>query len=100
MKYKHYTEEFRQSVIREYLSSNMSMYACARKFGIRNRSSLSRWLKEYGYKQKPSPKKGFSGDFSHKSEEDYKNKIVRLNERIAQLEIELERLRQISRVEH
>lgn len=89
--YQFYTEEFKLLVIREYLSSNMSMYACAVKFGIRNRSSLSRWLREYGYERKAARSVSKSNeDAFSRSEESYKNEIAQLKKRISELEKALE----------
>ena len=86
-KYQSYTEEFKLSVIREYLSSNMSMYACAKKFGISNRSSLSRWLRQYGYGRKT---KNADSNMDRRSEESYRNEIAQLKKRICELEKALE----------
>ena len=93
-KYQSYSEEFKQAVIREYLSSDMSIYACAEKFGIPNRSSLSRWLRKYGYERKArsSDSKPNENAFV-RSEESYKEEIVQLKKRIAELEKALELVR-------
>ena len=47
------SEEFKLSVIRDYYSSGMSQYACARKYHLSSLSLLPSWLKKYGPKIKP-----------------------------------------------
>ena len=42
------SEEFKLSVIRDYYSSGMSQYACARKYHLSSLSLLPSWLKRYG----------------------------------------------------
>jgi len=46
-----YTEEFKQSVCRDFLSGNMTLRAVEHKYGLGN-SRLNDWLKKYGYKIK------------------------------------------------
>jgi transposase len=48
-----YCESFRRKVIEEYLSSNVSKMSLLRKYGIKMKSGIQRWMKLYGYKEKP-----------------------------------------------
>ena len=45
-KYRTYPEEFKLSVIRDYYSSGVSRYACAKKHGIAS-LLLRKWLLKY-----------------------------------------------------
>src|SRR5262245_41418004 len=47
-----YSEAFRRKVIEEYLTSNVSKMFLLRKYGIRIKSGIQRWMKLYGYEDK------------------------------------------------
>ena len=50
-----YSEAFRRKVIEEYLSSNVSKMFLLRKYGIRIKSGIQRWMKLYGYEDHKQP---------------------------------------------
>lgn len=50
-KYRTYPEEFKLSVIRDYYSSGVSRYACAKKHGIAS-LLLRKWLLKYAGEKK------------------------------------------------
>lgn len=82
-----YSEEFKLSVLREYYSSGMSMYACQKKYSISS-SSFKYWLKQYGYEKKvvslqPKPS---NEDMSNRSKDSYKDENAALKQRIRELE--------------
>ena len=47
-----YSESFRRKVIEEYLSSNVSKMSLLRKYDIKMKSGIQRWMQLYGYKEK------------------------------------------------
>src|SRR5688572_18575102 len=47
-----YCESFRRKVIEEYLSSNVSKMSLLRKYDIKMKSGIQRWMQLYGYKEK------------------------------------------------
>lgn len=50
-----YSEAFRRKVIEEYLSSNVSKMFLLRKYGIKMKSGIQRWMKLYGYEDHKQP---------------------------------------------
>jgi transposase len=48
-----YSESFRRKVIEEYLGSNVSKMSLLRKYDIKMKSGIQRWMKLYGYEEKP-----------------------------------------------
>ena len=44
-----YSEVFRRKVIDEYLTSDVSKMFLLRKYGIKMKSGIQRWMKLYGY---------------------------------------------------
>ena len=50
-----YSEAFRRKVIEEYLSSNLSKMCLLRKYNIKMKSGIQRWMKLYGYEDKKQP---------------------------------------------
>lgn len=50
-----YSEAFRREVIEEYLSSNVSKMFLLRKYGIKMKSGIQRWMKLYGYEDNKQP---------------------------------------------
>ena len=47
-----YSESFRRKVIEEYLSSDVSKMSLLRKYDIKMKSGIQRWMQLYGYKEK------------------------------------------------
>jgi len=47
-----YCESFRRKIIEEYLSSNVSKMSLLRKYDIKMKSGIQRWMKLYGYEEK------------------------------------------------
>lgn len=88
---KRYSKEFKLAVIRDYLSSDMSLYRCASKYGIGDRSSISRWLVQYGFESKNAiaAREGRNG-LDHATKVNLLYEIAQLKKRIAELEKELE----------
>ena len=84
----HYSEEERLSILRDYYSSGMSMYACVQKYHMSTNSILIRWKKEY--KSHPEfvslqsePKEL---DMANRDKESYKEEIAQLKKRNKELE--------------
>jgi transposase len=50
-----YSEAFRRKVIEEYLTSNVSKMFLLRKYGIKMKSGIQRWMKLYGYEDHKQP---------------------------------------------
>lgn len=50
-----YSEAFRRKVIEEYLTSNVSKMFLLRKYGIKIKSGIQRWMKLYGYEDNKRP---------------------------------------------
>jgi len=50
-----YSEAFRQKVIEEYLTSNVSKMFLLRKYNIKIKSGIQRWMKLYGYEDNKQP---------------------------------------------
>jgi transposase-like protein len=44
-----YSEEFKRRVIEEYLSTGVSKMDLLRKYGIKTKSGIQRWMKKFGY---------------------------------------------------
>ena len=44
-----YSEEFKRKVIEEYLSTGVSKMDLLRKYGIKTKSGIQRWMKKFGY---------------------------------------------------
>jgi transposase-like protein len=44
-----YSEAFRRKVIEEYLTGDVSKMFLLRKYGIKMKSGIQRWMKRYGY---------------------------------------------------
>ena len=83
------SEEFKLSVIRDYYSSGMSQYACARKYHLSSLSLLPSWLKKYGSMINPLSLSGEptnENDMSKRSKESYGEENASLKKRIKELE--------------
>lgn len=50
-----YSEAFRRKVIEEYLNSNVTKMFLVRKYGIKIKSGIQRWMKLYGYTDRKQP---------------------------------------------
>lgn len=44
-----YSEEFKRKVIDEYLSTGVPKMVLLRKYGIKSKSGIQRWMKKFGY---------------------------------------------------
>ncbi|HET6767489.1 MAG TPA: hypothetical protein VFH08_08820 [Chitinophagaceae bacterium] len=44
-----YSEEFKRKVIDEYLSTGVPKMDLLRKYGIKSKSGIQRWMKKFGY---------------------------------------------------
>lgn len=83
------SEEFKLSVIRDYYSSGMSQYACARKYHLSSLSLLPSWLKKYGSMINPlslPSEPTNEADMSKRSKESYLEENASLKKRIKELE--------------
>jgi transposase len=45
-----YSEEFKRKVIEEYLSTGVPKMDLLRKYGIKTKSGIQRWMKKFGYR--------------------------------------------------
>ena len=84
----HYSEEERLSILRDYYSSGMSMYACVKKYHMSTNSILIRWKKEYEshpefVSLQSEPKEL---DMANRDKESYKEEIAQLKKRNKELE--------------
>ncbi len=84
----HYSEEERLSILRDYYSSGMSMYACVQKYHMSTNSILIRWKKEYEshpefVSLQSEPKEL---DMANRDKESYKEEIAQLKKRNRELE--------------
>jgi transposase len=50
-----YSEAFRRKVIEEYLTGDVSKMFLLRKYGIKMKSGIQRWMKLYGYEDNKRP---------------------------------------------
>jgi len=50
-----YSQAFRRKVIEEYLTGNVSKMFLLRKYNIKMKSGIQRWMKLYGYKDNKQP---------------------------------------------
>ena len=93
-----YSESFRRKVIEEYLSTNVSKMSLLRKYDIKIKSGIQRWMQLYGYKEKQPAVLTFTFTSSYalvrKMNTDKANK-KQLEEKIKELErlLEDEKLR-------
>ena len=84
----HYSEEERLSILRDYYSSGMSMYACVQKYHMSTNTILIRWKKEYEshpefVSLQSEPKEL---DMANRDKESYKEEIAQLKKRNKELE--------------
>lgn len=77
-------------MIRDYYSSGMSQYACARKYHLSSLSLLPSWLKKYGPRIKPlslpDGQTNEEEDMANRSKESYREENAALKKRIKELE--------------
>lgn len=78
------------SVIRDYYSNGMSLYACARKYELSSRTQLSSWIKKYENVVKPlslQPETSQEDStMANRSKESYREENAQLKKRIKELE--------------
>ena len=84
----HYSEEERLSILRDYYSSGMSMYACAKKYQLSTETLLIKWKKLYEshpeiVSLQSEPKEL---DMANRDKESYKEEIAQLKKRNKELE--------------
>ena len=84
----HYSEEERLSILRDYYSSGMSMYACAKKYQLSTETLLIKWKKLYEshpeFLSLQSEPKVL--DMANRDKESYKEEIAQLKKRNKELE--------------
>ena len=84
----HYSEEERLSILRDYYSSGMSMYACAKKYQLSTETLLIKWKKLY--ESHPEIVSLHSEleelDMANRDKESYKEEIAQLKKRNKGLE--------------
>lgn len=88
-KNKHYSEEFKISVIRDYYSSGMNKNACVRKYQLSCANVLRYWLSQYQDEVKPLslPEEPITeAEMSNRNKEDYLVENERLTKRVKELE--------------
>ena len=83
-----YSEEERLSILRDYYSSGMSMYACAKKYQLSTETLLIKWKKLYEshpefVSLQSEPKEL---DMANRDKESYKEEIAQLKKRNKELE--------------
>ena len=87
-KHQFYSEEDRLSILRDYYSSGMSMYACAKKYHLSTSSLLFKWKRMYEshpelVSLRPEP---IEEDMANRDKESYKEENAALKKRIKELE--------------
>ena len=87
-KHRRYSEEDRLSILRDYYSSGMSMYACVKKYHLSCHALLIRWKKLYESHPRivslqPEPEES---DMANRDKESYKEEIAQLKKRNKELE--------------
>ena len=83
-----YSEEERLSILRDYYSSGMSMYACVRKYQLSTNGLLIRWKKLYeSHPEIVSLHSELEELYmANRDKESYKEEIVQLKKRNKELE--------------
>lgn len=89
---RHFSEEFKLSVLQDYYSSGLSKNACTRKYGLRSIATICRWLHQYEsqIKSVSLPSEQEHEEMANRSKEDYKDENAQLKKRIRELEKALE----------
>lgn len=83
-----YSEEEKLSILRDYYSSGMTLYACVRKYELSGNSVLLRWIRSYPSNEKLVSLSSDSEtlDMANRSKESYKDENASLKKRIKDLE--------------
>lgn len=86
---RHYSEEFKRSVVKEVLSGNLSKEEARHKYGIKGNSAVLNWIRTFEFSQKYTMKR---------KPAEQSDKIMKLEAENKRLhdELELERLRVLS----
>lgn len=58
LKKQHYSESFKRMVIQEYLNTGVSKMSLLRKYNIKMKSGIQRWMRQMGYENN-RPKTGY-----------------------------------------
>ena len=87
-KWQHYSAEECLRVLRDYYSSGLTKGGCCRKYGIRNKSTLTNWLRKYEFHPellslRTNP---IEEDMANRDKESYKEENAALKKRIKELE--------------
>ena len=92
-----YSKSFRRKVIEEYLSGNETQREISRRYGIKSRSTLPRWMKELGYSniksevlRKPIFEPKTQSCMAPKTSSDSSDDAEKLKKRIEELERQLQ----------
>ena len=98
---RQFSEEFKLSVLRDYYSSGLSQYACAKKYGLSSLSLIPNWLKKYDCQVKTLSLQANQAEeeMCNRSKENYKEENAQLKKRIRELEkaLEFSRLETLAR---
>ncbi|MCE2616346.1 transposase, partial [Phocaeicola oris] len=73
-KYKHYSEEEKLKLLREYEESGLSVYKFVQRCGVSNRSLFLRWLHQYETEENSVslPAEPSENDMANRSKDDYR----------------------------
>ena len=84
----HYSEEERLSILRDYYSSGMSMYACSKKYQLSTETLLIKWKKLYeSHPEIVSLHSELEELYmANRDKESYKEEIAQLKKRNKELE--------------
>ncbi|MGP1435322.1 MAG: transposase [Phocaeicola sp.] len=87
-KYKHYSEEEKLNLLREYEESGLSVYKFVQRCGVSNRSLFLRWLHQYETEENSVslPAEPSENDMANRSKDDYRQEIKAQKKRIRELE--------------
>lgn len=86
-----YSEEYKLSLIREYYSLGITMYAFEKRHNL-SHATFSRWLGAYESEKKllTLPENQSEDDMANRSKDNYKEENAQLKKRIRELEKALE----------
>ena len=87
-KWQHYSAEECLRVLRDYYSSGLTKGGCCRKYGIRNKSTLTNWLRKYEFHPELLSLRAnpIEEDMANRDKESYKEENAALKKRIKELE--------------
>ncbi len=98
---KHYSEDEKLSLLREYHQSGMSKTSFCKSRGLCGISLLNLWLKKYeiGKEMLPLQPEADDEDMANRSKESYREEIAQQKKRIKELEkaLEFSRLETLAR---